>query len=113
MVPSHLSGLDRPRSLRAVGSAVVVDRSVDGDAVVAAGTRYAESTVFKAMQRMKAPADRAPWIVLEETGAGFRVSTETWRPTYPADLGWSDLRCWERVDRAVWRHPPFWLCSLC
>jgi hypothetical protein len=43
--------------------------------MLAAGTRYAESTVFKTMQRMKSPADRAPWIVLEQTGAGFRVST--------------------------------------
>jgi len=41
--------------------------------MLAAGTRYAESTVFKTMQRMKAPAVRAPWIVLEQTGAGFRV----------------------------------------
>jgi len=32
--------------------------------MLAAGTRYAESTVFKTMQRMKAPAGRAPWIVL-------------------------------------------------
>lgn len=42
--------------------------------MVAAGTRYAESTVFKTMQRMKAPPGRAPWIVLEQTGAGFRIS---------------------------------------
>ncbi len=39
------------------------------------GTHYAESTVFKTMQRMKAPAGRTPWIVLERTAAGFRVST--------------------------------------
>ncbi len=45
--------------------------------MLAAGTRYAESTVFKTMQRMKAPAGRAPWIVLEQTGAGFRISTQT------------------------------------
>jgi hypothetical protein len=45
--------------------------------MLAAGTRYAESTVFKTMQRMKVPAGRAPWIVLEQTGAGFRVSTQT------------------------------------
>jgi len=45
--------------------------------MLAAGTRYAESTVFKTMQRMKAPAGRAPWIDLEQTGAGFRVSTPT------------------------------------
>ena len=41
----------------------------------AAGTRYTESTVFKTMQRMKASASRAPWIALEQTGAGFRVSS--------------------------------------
>jgi hypothetical protein len=45
--------------------------------MLAAGTRFAESTVFKTMQRMKVPAGRAPWIVLEQTGAGFRVSTQT------------------------------------
>ncbi len=45
--------------------------------MLAAGTSYAESTVFKTMQRMKAPAGRAPWIILEQTGAGFRVSTQT------------------------------------
>jgi len=45
--------------------------------MLAAGARYAESTVFKTMQRMKAPAGRAPWIILEQTGAGFRVSTRT------------------------------------
>jgi hypothetical protein len=46
-------------------------------AMVAAGTQYREPTVFKTMQRMKAPAGRAPWIVLEQTGAGFRVSAQT------------------------------------
>ncbi len=45
--------------------------------MLAAGISYAESTVFKSMQRMKAPAGRVPWIVLEQTGAGFRVSTQT------------------------------------
>jgi hypothetical protein len=44
--------------------------------MVSAGTRYAESTVFKTIQRMKAPAGRAPWTVLEQTGAGFQVSSE-------------------------------------
>ena len=43
----------------------------------AAGTSYAESTVFKTMQRLKARAGRAPWIILEQTGPGFRVSTQT------------------------------------
>jgi hypothetical protein len=42
--------------------------------MLAAGTRYAKSTVFKTMQRMKAPAGRAPWTVLEQSGAGFRLS---------------------------------------
>jgi hypothetical protein len=45
------------------------------------GTRYAESTVFKTMQGMKEPPGRAPWIVLEQTGAGFRVSTRTELPS--------------------------------
>ena len=45
--------------------------------MLAAGTRYAESTVFKTKQRMKAPSGRSPWTVLEQTGAGFRVSTQT------------------------------------
>ena len=39
--------------------------------------RSRESTVFKTMQRTNAPAGRAPWIVLEQTGAGFRVSAQT------------------------------------
>jgi hypothetical protein len=30
--------------------------------MLATGTRYAASTVFKTMQRMKAPTGRAPWI---------------------------------------------------
>jgi hypothetical protein len=42
-----------------------------------AGTRYAGSTVVKTMQRMKGRASRAPWIALEQTGAGFQVSTPT------------------------------------
>jgi len=56
------------------GQQVFTVREVHAE-MLAAGTRYAESTVFKTMQRMKAPAGRAPWIVLEQTGAGFRVST--------------------------------------
>lgn len=43
--------------------------------MLAGGTRYAESKVIKTMQRMKAPAGRGPWIVLEQTGAGFQVWT--------------------------------------
>jgi len=65
------------RTLRArVGTEVFTVREVYTE-MVAAGTRYAESTVFKTMQRMKAPAVRAPWIVLEQTGVGFRVSAQT------------------------------------
>jgi hypothetical protein len=30
--------------------------------MLGAGTRYAESTVFKTMQRMKGPAGRPPWV---------------------------------------------------
>jgi len=45
--------------------------------MLAAATRYAESTVFKPMQRIEAQAGRARWIVLEQTGAGFRISSET------------------------------------
>jgi hypothetical protein len=37
-------------------------------AMRAAGTRYAESTVFKTMQRMKAPAVRPPFVRLERRG---------------------------------------------
>jgi hypothetical protein len=48
--------------------------------MLSTGTRYAESTVFKTMQRMKEPPGRAPWIVLEQTGAGFRVSTRDGAP---------------------------------
>ena len=44
---------------------------------LAAGTSYAESTVFQTLQRLKAPAGRAPWILLEQTSAGCRVSTQT------------------------------------
>jgi hypothetical protein len=43
--------------------------------VVAAGTRYAESTVSKTMQRMKSPPTRAPLVSLERAGPeGFRVA---------------------------------------
>jgi hypothetical protein len=45
--------------------------------MLGAGTRYAESTVFKTMQRMKGPAGRAPWIVLEQSGTGGRLSVRT------------------------------------
>ena len=50
--------------------------------MLAAGTRYAESTVFKTMQRMKAPAGRAPWIV-----SGYPPQTQ--RPHLPGDSGQS------------------------
>jgi hypothetical protein len=43
-------------------------------AMVAAGTRYVEPTVFKTMQRMKAPPERPPFIRLEPAGReGFRL----------------------------------------
>jgi hypothetical protein len=43
--------------------------------MVTAGTTYAESTVFKTMQRMKAPPTRPPYIRLERSGPeGFTVA---------------------------------------
>jgi hypothetical protein len=57
------------------GQQVFTVRAVYGE-MLAAGTRNAESAVFKTIQRMKAPAGRAPWIVFEQTGTGFRVSTQ-------------------------------------
>ena len=49
-------------------------RDVYGE-MAAAGTRYEESTVFKTMQRMKAPPQRPPMIQLERAGReGFRVA---------------------------------------
>lgn len=42
--------------------------------MLAAGTRYAESTVFKTMQRMKGPAGRPPYVRLQRAGLqGFRL----------------------------------------
>lgn len=44
-------------------------------AMVAVGTRYAESTVFKTMQRMKTAPERPPYIRLERAGReGFRLA---------------------------------------
>ncbi|HZT65469.1 MAG TPA: hypothetical protein VFA11_06750 [Acidimicrobiales bacterium] len=41
----------------------------------AAGTRYAESTVFKTMQRMKLAPARPPYVRLERVGQdGFRMA---------------------------------------
>jgi hypothetical protein len=38
------------------------------------GTRYAESTVFKTMQRMKASPERLPFVRLERVARqGFRL----------------------------------------
>ena len=46
--------------------------------MVAVGTRYAESTVFKTMQRMKAPPDRPPFVRLARAGPdGFRLELGT------------------------------------
>jgi hypothetical protein len=43
--------------------------------MLAAGTRYAESTVFKTMQRMKTPPVRPPFLRLQRaSGDGFRVA---------------------------------------
>jgi hypothetical protein len=58
------------------GQQVFTAREVYAE-MLAAGTRYAESTVFKTMQRMKGPAGRPPWVVLEQSGAGFRLSPRT------------------------------------
>lgn len=42
-----------------------------------ARTRYAESTVFRTMQRMKRPAYRPPFVQLERVGrGGFRIASE-------------------------------------
>jgi hypothetical protein len=44
--------------------------------MLATGTSYAETTVFKTMQRMKAPAERPPYTRLERVGReGFRLLT--------------------------------------
>ena len=59
---------------RAGGQAFTV-RDVYAE-MVAAGTRYVESTVYKTMQRMKTPPDRAPFIRLEKAGhGGFRLAS--------------------------------------
>jgi len=43
--------------------------------MVQAGTRYAECTVFKTMQRMKEPPERPPFVLLERAGReGFRLA---------------------------------------
>lgn len=43
--------------------------------MVATGTRYAEPTVFKTIQRMKDPPARPPYECLERAGrAGFRLA---------------------------------------
>src|SRR4029077_5080376 len=50
--------------------------------MVATGTRYAEPTVFKTMQRMKEPPARPPCARLERAGrAGFRLAR--WQPEVP------------------------------
>jgi hypothetical protein len=46
--------------------------------MLAAGTRYAESTVCKTVQRMKASPVRPPYIQLERYGQeGFHVASRT------------------------------------
>jgi hypothetical protein len=43
--------------------------------MVAAGTRYKESTVFKTMQRMKTPPSRPPFVRFERAEPrGFRLA---------------------------------------
>jgi hypothetical protein len=49
--------------------------------MLAAGIRNAESAVFKPIQRMKAPAGRAPWIVFEQTGMASQL------PEFEGKLG--------------------------
>ena len=45
--------------------------------MLAAGTRYAESTVFRTMQRMEAPPARPPYLRLERSDTdGFRVALQ-------------------------------------
>ena len=52
--------------------------------MVASGTRYAESTVFKTMQRMKEPAGRPPYMRLERVAReGFRIQHESWEGRKP------------------------------
>jgi hypothetical protein len=79
------------------GQQVFTVREVCGE-MLAAGTSYAESTVFTTMQRMKAQAGRAPWIILEQTGGGFRLPTQTYGPTYRAGEG--TARCLFRLVKA-------------
>ena len=56
------------------GQQVFTGREVYAE-VLAAGTRYAESTVFKTMQRMKAAPRRSPMMRLERVeGAGLRIA---------------------------------------
>lgn len=56
------------------GAQVFTVRDVYAEMAVA-GTKYAESTVFKTMQRMKAPPQRSPMIQLERAGQeGFRIA---------------------------------------
>jgi hypothetical protein len=57
----------------------------------APGTGYAESTVFKTMQRMKDDPKRPPTVRLERSGTeGFRIAESVGapgRPAYPAYWG--------------------------
>ena len=56
------------------GRSAFTVRDVYGE-MVAAGTLYAESTVFKTMQRMKDPPKRPPLVQLERTEPqGFRIA---------------------------------------
>jgi len=56
------------------GRSVFTVRDVDDETVVA-GTPYAETTVFKTVQRMKGAPKRPPIIQLERAGGeGFRIA---------------------------------------
>jgi hypothetical protein len=62
--------------MRAAGRVFTV-REVYAE-MVATGTRYAELTVFKTMQRMKVLSTRPPYARLERVGGqGFRLADET------------------------------------
>ena len=55
-------------------------RAIYGE-MLTAGTRYAESTVFKDDAAPEGTGGSSPWIALEQAGTGFRVAAQTLRPT--------------------------------
>jgi hypothetical protein len=58
--------------------------------MLATGTSYAESTVFKTMQRMKEPAARPPHAQLERgaTGGSRLPRVRSWRQLEIAEYLW-------------------------